>query len=33
MQAAGPFEMTLDYYRIIPERITGMAVVRGAPAE
>jgi len=33
MQAAGPFEMTLDYYRIIPEWITGMAVVRGAPAE
>jgi 2,3-dihydroxyphenylpropionate 1,2-dioxygenase len=30
MQAAGPFEMTLDYYRIIPEWITGMAVVRGA---
>jgi|AP12_2_1047962.scaffolds.fasta_scaffold36585_1 2,3-dihydroxyphenylpropionate 1,2-dioxygenase len=30
MQAAGPFKMTLDYYRIIPEWITGMAVVRGA---
>lgn len=33
MRAAGPFEMTLDYYRIIPEWITGMAVVRGAPAD
>jgi hypothetical protein len=29
----GPFEMMLDYYRIIPEWITGMAIVRGAPAE
>jgi len=29
--AAGPLEMTLDFYRIIPEWITGMAVVRGAP--
>jgi len=25
--------MMLDYYRIIPEWITGMAIVRGAPAE
>jgi len=33
MLAAGPFEMTLGYYRIILEWITGMAVVRGAPAE
>jgi len=32
MQAAGPCEITLDYYRIIPEWITGMAIVRGAPA-
>lgn len=32
MQAAGPFAVTLDYYRIIPEWITGMAVVRGMPA-
>jgi hypothetical protein len=32
MRAAGPFEMTLDYNRLIPEWITGMAVARGAPA-
>jgi 2,3-dihydroxyphenylpropionate 1,2-dioxygenase len=30
MQAGGPFGMMLDYYRIIPGWITGMAVVRGA---
>jgi 2,3-dihydroxyphenylpropionate 1,2-dioxygenase len=29
MHAAGPFEMTLSYYRIVPEWITGMAVARG----
>lgn len=33
MRAAGPFEMALDYYRVIPEWITGMAVVRGTPSE
>jgi hypothetical protein len=31
MQAAGPFEMTLDCYRIIPEWI--MAIERGVPVE
>ena len=32
MKAAGPFEMKLDYYEIIPEWITGMGIVRGIAA-
>jgi len=32
MRAAGPFDMTLSYYRIVPEWVTGMAIARGAAA-
>jgi 2,3-dihydroxyphenylpropionate 1,2-dioxygenase len=32
MQAAGPFDVSLSYYRIIPEWITGMAIAQGAAA-
>ena len=30
MQATGEFDSRLDFYRVVPEWITGMAVVRGA---
>jgi len=30
MRATGPFDSRLDYYRVVPEWITGMGVVRGA---
>lgn len=32
MRATGPFDSHLDYYRVVPEWITGMGVVRGATA-
>lgn len=33
MTAMGSYKLDLDYYRIIPEWITGMAVARGYPAQ
>lgn len=30
MQATGSFDSQLDFYRVVPEWITGMAVIRGA---